>query len=66
MVPASPQPLVLAGTAMAVWEELAHSVDDDELVDRVAGHLAVDALHARDEVVSTRIALHRAGAVVEA
>ena len=66
LVPESRQPLVLAGAATAVWDVLAHAVDDSELVDRVAAQLAVDAQRARDEVVSTRVALQRAGAVVEA
>jgi hypothetical protein len=66
LVPESRHPLLLGGAARAVWEVLAHPVDDSELVDRVAGQLGVDTQRARNEVVSTRIALQRAGAVVEA
>jgi hypothetical protein len=65
LAPESREPLVLAGTAMTVWDALAAPADDGALVDRVAGALGVDAGEIRGQVVSTMVALRRAGVVVE-
>jgi hypothetical protein len=60
----SAEPIVLEGAAVAIWEELATPLDDDQLAARVAARFGTSPDALIDDVTATTHALMAAGAIV--